>query len=207
MEQQQQLPFDLQAYISRYNSNAETYLQRLLFLAHHFHTSTTNETTSNNDITKQAFELAIDHMKKCGNHRRYLEEYGAVVDPPPSAGSPVIEGGVGMLNVDQQHAPSIEGGGSSTTPIRTHSNSRSTSPTGHHTPKHIIQQYQEYDGGFVTQSKVSLQQMSETLEARLSTAQSRLMKDSIRTALIALAEFHRDRGDLREAWRRVARSR
>jgi len=41
----------------------------------------------------------------------------------------------------------------------------------------------------------------------LATAQSHLMKESIRTALLALAEFHRERGELREAWRRVARSR
>lgn len=47
----------------------------------------------------------------------------------------------------------------------------------------------------------------ETLEARLSTAQAHLAKEAIRTAYLALAEFHRLRGDLRESLRRVLRSR
>ena len=84
-KQQQQLPpFDLQAYVSRYNPNSETHLQRLLYLAHYFHSSSSSNNDNDNhneyDITRQAFELAVDQMKKCGNHHRYLEEYGAVVE-------------------------------------------------------------------------------------------------------------------------------
>lgn len=200
MQQSPELsPFDPQAYISRYDPNS--HLQRLLFLAHHFHsdndgnqTQTTDSSSNNDNITREAFELAVNHMQRTGNYRRYLEEFGAVVESsalgsPPSAGEDANE------SSNTTHAP------------------RSSSPHPHssnqHTQqyKHIIQQYQNYDGSFVTQSKMTQKQMLETLEGRLSTAQSHLMKESIRTALIALAEFHRDRGELREAWRRVARSR
>ena len=45
---------------------------------------------------------------------------------------------------------------------------------------------------------------AEVLEARLASAQSQLLKDSIRSAMLALGEFHGERGELRDAWRRVA---
>ena len=48
---------------------------------------------------------------------------------------------------------------------------------------------------------------AEVLEARLASAQSQLLKDSIRSAMLALGEFRGERGELRDAWRRVARSR
>ena len=150
-------------------------------------------------------------MKKCGNHHRYLEEYGAVVESSASAGG---GGGSGSPNLNpltiNASGPEVTAGGtrsSSATPPR--NNVNLTNTPNHHTPmKHIITHYQNnYDGNFITQSKMTYQSMLDTLEGRLSTAQSHLMKESIRSALIALAEFHRDRGELREAWRRVARSR
>ena len=214
-KQQQQLPsFDLQAYISRYNPNSETHLQRLLYLAHYFHSSSSSNNDNHNDITRQAFELAVDQMKKCGNHRRYLEEYGAVVESSTTAGSGTSGGSSPTLNPLSINAdPELTSGGtiSSTTPPRNNNVNMTNTPNHnhHHTPmKHIITHYQNnYDGNFITQSKMTYQSMLDTLEGRLSTAQSHLMKESIRTALIALAEFHRDRGELREAWRRAARSR
>ena len=72
---------------------------------------------------------------------------------------------------------------------------------------HVIQHYLDYDPSFPRNSRLDSQSRLEAMEGRLATAQSHLMKESIRTALLALAEFHRERGELREAWRRVSRSR
>jgi hypothetical protein len=72
---------------------------------------------------------------------------------------------------------------------------------------HVIQQYIKYDPSFVSDAKASMACQLEVLEGRLSTAQSHINKESIRTALLALGEFLRGRGELREGWRRVVRSR
>lgn len=205
MSQQQLTPFDLQAYISRYEPRSETSLQRLLFLAHHFHeqrgnllvvggdSSSSAAATDAEAVTKQSFELAVDRMKDSGNHRRYLEEFGAIDATP---GTPAAEG-------DGVDAPELSG-----TPMRPRSDSHAvSSPHPSHPPKHIIQHYMEYNRTFVDNSKRDAQHRLETMEGRLATAQSHLMKESIRSALLALAEFHKERGELREAWRRVARSR
>jgi hypothetical protein len=71
----------------------------------------------------------------------------------------------------------------------------------------IIQHYQRYDQSFPSEAKMAAQSQLEVLEGRLSTAQAHINKESIRTALLALGEFHRGRGELREGWRRVVRSR
>lgn len=179
-------PFDLTAYISRYEAESETALQRLLFLAHHFH----NEggvvgNKASTMITRDAFGMAVAQMKSTGNYRRYLEEYGAIEAAPENAAT---------TNADQ--SPEL-----TATPLR--------SSGDHHYAhsKNIIHHYIEFDPNFSPQSKIDAQNQLETLEARLSTAQSHIMKESIRTALLALAEFHKKRGELREALRRVFRSR
>ena len=64
-----------------------------------------------------------------------------------------------------------------------------------------------YDATFVATSEQTASMHLETLEARLGTAQSRLAKEAIRTAYLALAEHHRLRGELRESLRKVIRSR
>lgn len=175
-------PFDLKAYISRYEAQSETALQRLLFLAHHFHNEDGVDDNVS-EITRNAFKMAVAHMKSAGNYRRYLEEYGAIEASPDNAST---------TNADQ--SPELTG-----TPLR----------GGDHHPhsKNIIQHYIEYDPNFAPTSKIDAQNQLETLEGRLSTAQSHIMKESIRTALLAMAEFHKMRGELREALRRVLRSR
>lgn len=177
-------PFDLKAYISRYESQSETALQRLLFLAHHFHTEAGGNNTS--AITGEAFEMAVAQIKSTGNYRRYLEEYGAVETSPDNAST---------TNADQ--SPEL------TSPLR----KNSVAGDQHPLSKNIIQYYIEYDPNFAPISKIEAQNQLDTLEGRLSTAQSHIMKESIRTALLALAEFHKKRGELREALRRVFRSR
>ena len=56
---------DLDAYISRYRG--ETRLQRLLHIA---------KTTDDNDLAKQAYELAEQQMRSDGNALRYKEVFG-----------------------------------------------------------------------------------------------------------------------------------
>lgn len=73
--------------------------------------------------------------------------------------------------------------------------------------RHIIQHYLPYDSDFVRTARLDAAAKAEVLEARLASAQSQLLKDSIRSAMLALAEFHWERGELKDAWRRVARSR
>ncbi len=174
-------PFDLKAYISRYEAQSETALQRLLFLAHYFHNEEGGGNTS--PITGEAFEMAVAQIKSTGNYRRYLEEYGAIETSPDNAST---------ANAD--HSPEL------TSPLRNGGGE-------HPVSKNIIQYYIEYDPNFAPISKIEAQNQLETLEGRLSTAQSHIMKESIRTALLALAEFHKKRGELREALRRVFRSR
>ncbi|KAL9186518.1 hypothetical protein ACHAXT_005756 [Thalassiosira profunda] len=185
-------PFDLDAYASRYDPRSETRLQRLLFLAHQFHDAAEAQAQTDpaaaaiaSDNAQRAFELAVARMKESGNFRRYLEEYGAVADAPASP--PPEQPAGGDSAAEQQR-----------TPLR---------PSHAPPPKHVIQQYLPYDPDFAMRARVESAQRGETMEARLATAQSHLMKESIRTALLALAEFHAERGELREAWRRVSRSR
>ena len=64
-----------------------------------------------------------------------------------------------------------------------------------------------FDATFATTTDHTSQLHLQTLEARLSQAQSRLAKDAIRTAYLALAEHYRLRGDLRESLRKLLRSR
>jgi len=182
-------PFDLKAYISRYETQSETALQRLLFLAHHFHNEEGGDGNNTSTITSNAFEMAVAQMKSTGNYRRYLEEYGAIEASPDNAST---------TNAADHPSPELTG-----------SPSRSGGGGDHHHPhaKNIIQHYIEYDPNFAPISKIEAQNQLEILEGRLSTAQSHIMKESIRTALLALAEFHKKRGELREALRRVFRSR
>lgn len=185
-------PFDLQAYVSRYDPHSETYLQRLLFLAHHFHDEAARG-GDGGDVARRAFEMAVARMKRSGNHRRYVEEYGAVTETPAGtegAASFGVGGGV----------PELAGTGS--LPGSASARTRSDSST-----RRVIQNYLDYDAEFIRRSQIDAQARAEVMEGRLAAAQSHLMKESIRTALLALAEFHRERGELREAWRRVARSR
>ena len=181
------------------------------------------DTNTNTNITRQALDYATSKMKESGNHRRYQEEFGAiVVEQQQSATNNNAGGGdIAIIDGEDSSTPELTG-----TPIRTSRDSNSaaaaaassTSPSaaagGVHAPKqqqqqnkHIIQHYQNYDANFISSSKYTSQERCKMLEGRLESAKSHLMKDSIRTALLALAEFHRERGELREAWRRVARSR
>jgi hypothetical protein len=194
-------PFDLKAYISRYESQSETTLQRLLFLAHHFHNNkdledngrdNNNGSSSLSSISNEAFTMAVSQMKSTGNYRRYLEEYGAI-----EASHPDNNNNVGT---NAEHSsPELTG-----TPLRNVTCNNTATVGGN---DKIIQYYIEYDPNFAPASKIDAQNQLDVLEGRLSTAQSHIMKESIRTALMALAEFHKKRGELREALRRVYRSR
>ena len=191
-------PFDLKAYISRYESQSETTLQRLLFLAHHFHNNKDLEDgrreNGNNgslsSISNEAFTMAVSQMKSTGNYRRYLEEYGAI-----EASHPDNNNGANA----EHSSPELTG-----TPLRSTCHNNTATVGG---GDKIIQHYIEYDPNFAPTSKIDAQNQLDVLEGRLSTAQSHIMKESIRTALLALAEFHKKRGELREALSRVYRSR
>ena len=163
------MSFDLDSYISRYPSTSETRLQRLLFLAHQFHSTIADE-NNDKEMASQAFEMAIAQMKSTRNHRRYIEEFG---DSSPESTSPA----------------------------------RGSTSNRPHNHGHIIQNYARYDARFVSESTASMAAQLDVLEGRLGTAQSHVNKEGIRSALLALGEFLRMRGEGREGWRRVTRSR
>lgn len=170
-------PFDVDAYISRYDAASETRLQRLLFLAHQFHSHAA--AVQQQQQAAHAFQLAVSQMKSTGNYRRYLEEFGATESS----------------NRSEEHSPEL------TSPHRLKEQQQNAPRS------HVIQHYLRYDPAFPAEAKASAQNQLEVLEGRLSTAQSHINKASIRTALLALGEFHWGRGELREGWRRVVRSR
>ena len=64
-----------------------------------------------------------------------------------------------------------------------------------------------YDASYASVTEQSSALHLETLEARLTTAQAHLAKESIRTAYLSLGEHHRRRGELRDAMRRLLRAR
>ena len=64
-----------------------------------------------------------------------------------------------------------------------------------------------YDHAWVEETEATAQMTHDTLEGRLSAAQAHLQKEAIRTAYLAIGEFHRQRGDLQSAMRAVLRSR
>jgi len=64
-----------------------------------------------------------------------------------------------------------------------------------------------YDSAFVSQSTILSKQRIDILEGRLSTAQSRMQREAIRVALLAIGEYHISIGDIREAYRRILRAR
>ena len=221
--------FDLPSYISRYDSHSETHLQRLLHIGRYFHFHSNDITISggcdvvgggvgSSSIAKQAFELAIAHMKQSGNFHRYLEEYGAAM--PITTGESSSSSSTSM-------GTELAASSSNTTSLspqrqqlqQQHDNNDEVSTHHHHHHPHhnqhtvtphplIIQHYiPTYDSTFIYNSKQMAQNKLEILEGRLAVAQSKLMKESIRVGLLALAMFHREIGELKEAWRRVIRSR
>ena len=159
----------------------------------------------------------MSQIKQLGNFHRYLEEYGAAF---PMAS-------MGDATSSSSMAPEMTMTSPTTTTTASTSSTSSLSPQRHHhideasthhnqhlhqhqqQQQHpIIQHYHPiYDSTFVQSSKLSAQTKLEILEGRLSIALSKLMKESIRSGLLALAMFHREIGELREAWRRVIRSR
>mmetsp|Transcript_4465 Transcript_4465/g.8242 ORF Transcript_4465/g.8242 Transcript_4465/m.8242 type:complete len:633 (-) Transcript_4465:168-2066(-) len=225
--------FDLETYISRYEPASETRLQRLLFLGHHFHGAFLAASADNHHgspahapsssaavhyerLACQAFQMAVDQMKETGNWRRYLEEFGAVLANTATSGTINNNADTGSGNAAAAGGDGRTADPESTTaasPLRSRSDSHHQ-PQGQSLPQqgiphhqHPILYHQTYDPAFPAQAKRESQARLETLEARLATAQSHLTKDSIRTALLALGEFHKRRGELREAWRRVWKSR
>ena len=232
--------FDLPSYISRYDSHSETHLQRLLHIGRYFHfhsndtitisggcdvvgggvssCNSSSSSSSSSSIAKQAFELAIAHMKQSGNFHRYLEEYGAAM--PITTGESSSSSSTSM-------GTELAASSSNTTSLspqrqqlqqQHHDNDEVSTHHHHHHPHHnqhtvtphplIIQHYiPTYDSSFIYNSKQMAQNKIEILEGRLAVAQSKLMKESIRVGLLALAMFHREIGELKEAWRRVVRSR
>mmetsp|Transcript_17296 Transcript_17296/g.26762 ORF Transcript_17296/g.26762 Transcript_17296/m.26762 type:complete len:516 (-) Transcript_17296:158-1705(-) len=64
-----------------------------------------------------------------------------------------------------------------------------------------------FDAEWADETAAAAQQQLEVLEGRLAAAQSHLNKEAIRAAYLALGDFHRRRGELRDAMRVVLRSR
>ena len=73
--------------------------------------------------------------------------------------------------------------------------------------KELIPFPADQDQAWISQVEQASQANLEAIESRLSAAQAHLNKEAIRMAYLALCDFHRPRGDLREAMRAALRSR
>jgi hypothetical protein len=90
------------------------------------------------------------------------------------------------------------------------SNNNNNTPTVIKKYYTLLQPYistQPYDTTFVSQSTSLSKQRIDILEGRLSTAQTKMQRDAIRSALVAIGEYHISIGDIREAYRRILRAR
>ena len=133
-----------------YDPRSETYLQRLLFVAHQFHSLATSAAASDrpppaspddddnadddahpsssryySDLAGLAFDMAIRRMMETGNHRRYLEEYGASSSSSSSPGD----------NVPSSSSPHSDAAVSSPHRPPASSSSTSASPPPLHLPR------------------------------------------------------------------------
>lgn len=175
--------FDLETYISRYDVLSETRLQRLLFVA---------KRGKSDDVCRLAYQLAERQVREAGNMRKYRE----IFYPRSGGGSASGEGsGGGMSGGSGSGEAASEGAPEAT--------SSSSPEADHHPSKYGF----NYDSQFVSVTDQSSALHLETLEARLTTAQAHLSKEAIRTAYLALGEHHRKRGELREAMKKLLRSR
>lgn len=64
-----------------------------------------------------------------------------------------------------------------------------------------------YDSSWVSTTDQAAQFQLETLQSRLLTAQSHLAKEAVRSAYISLANFHKSRGFLKEAFSSILKAR
>jgi len=182
--------FDLDTYIGRYEPLSETRLQRLLFLG---------QSADNEELAKSAFAMAAQHLQQVGNARTYRHIYG----PTPQKQ---------QKHQHQQQvaaAPTGESGSEKRSP---HGMDEDASETGKVAGKKKQMRHPSevgivFDSEFCMQEEqISVQQL-EVLEARLASAQSRLAKDAIRTAYLALADFYKTkRGDFQEALKKLLKS-
>ena len=177
--------FDLEQYISRYENDSETRLQRLLFIAKT--TTGNNQNDSrlyNSSLALNAYQLAVNHIKSHGNLTSYLELFNES----------------DMDNIDSMEE-CID-------PV----NRSSRTETATSIPQSVISSILfraniHYDSAWVMETKKTQQIQLETLESRLSSAQAHLNKDAIRTASIALYQYHLRSGNLKLALRYLVRAR
>jgi len=172
-------PFDLESYISRYEKSSETKLQRLLFIAKHASSENNN---NNNELIKSCYEMIEKHCKEYGNVKRYKEVFGPATSSSSSSETNGANGGAaGEEKEDHHDHPD-------------------------HPPPHPSKYGFHYDAPYLTQTESSSSMQLEALEARLKTAQAHLTKESIRSAYLSLADFHKNRGELREALHKMKKS-
>ena len=186
-------------------------------------------------MAQLAFNLAIGQMKENGKYKRYCEEYTPSTNAPEGFGMPggggVIEDT--MTNPEEETssykaARLDDNSNSGGRNIRNNAVVANNSNTDHGgggggvgggmvssstaSKKYtlLLQPYistHPYDSTFVSQSTILSKQRIDILEGRLSTAQSKMQREAIRVALLAIGEYHISIGDIREAYRRILRAR
>ena len=80
--------FDLETYISRYESNSETRLQRLLLVASVSQSQQSSSSSSGSDrMAEQAYRMAERQCRDASNVRTYRQVFGGQVAAAAAAGS------------------------------------------------------------------------------------------------------------------------
>jgi len=169
---------DLEGYLSRYAPGSETLLQRCLFLA-------SMCSSSSPQVAQQCYQFADQLLKSNGNTLVYRQVFA----PPTTNLEEVTEH-------DKKNKGSISASG--------------VLHQLHHVHPHIAKLFTNrhpYDSQWVNHADHAALIQEESLQSRLSSAQSHLSKEAIRSALLALGDFYFQRGMLREALRCIFKSR
>ena len=169
---------DLEAYISRYEPNSETRIQRLLFIGRNAPSA---------ELATQAYSLLEAQLKEMGNWKRYSEVF---------SDCPVVEGesyadDVNMQDVDMSNNTNNhnDNDNATSTDENTKPNDTTSTTKYKHTPSSL--KSFTYSPTFTHNTKSTSDLRLQTLTQNLSTASSCLAKESIRLSHLALAEHYR----------------
>lgn len=174
-----QSAFDINSYISRYESESNISLQRLLFLS---------RTTNDREASRLGFELLEKRLKAKGNINIYRDVFDPTIHREDD------DAGVTM---DLDGVFPEENGGAAFI-VENENEAVESGSTIHHqnTPSKT-----SFDEQYIQTTEANSSNQLRTLKANLSNSEAHLSKDSIRNCYLALAKFYHSRGMSEDAIR------
>lgn len=195
--------FDIESYISRYQTKSNITHRRLLFASHQCYIN------NNHKEAMKGFQLLELRLKQMGNTKLYREVFGDHDDNTSSmeiyGGGRNVDDTNNNMDVDDHviHDDNVAVVISDPPVNKTsHNNDSNKNKTIIKAPPSKF----DYDTHYIHQAESNSSTTLQTLEANLSTAQSRLSKDSIRNSFLAIGKFYHNRGMSSEALRYFQRA-